>query len=171
MVISQDIFAAYTRCPRKAFLLLFNKELGFDNEHVKINKMNQSANRDQFIPRITQLQTPTVSGHSSSLWQAKAFLAPILLRSDGLEAECALLTRVRRKSFLGWYSYEPTYFSGKYVVTEEDKLELHFMAYVLGLVQGRTPEKGMIVTMDQREHAVKLASSEKKVFSALRTLL
>jgi hypothetical protein len=100
MAITQDIFVAYSRCPRKAFLLLFHKEASHEHEYEKINKMNRVVNQNEFMAKNFHMHGPVRSADVSCLRQSKAVIISALLRSDGLAADCALLTRVRRKSLL-----------------------------------------------------------------------
>ncbi len=48
-------------------------------------------------------------------------------------------------------------------MTDEDKLELYFLAFALGEIQGKPPDKGKIVTMDHKEHTVNLEQAEKNL--------
>jgi hypothetical protein len=66
---------------------------------------------------------------------------------------------VEGKPAFGGYSYEPTSFVGTYSMSNEQKLELCFVVYVLECLQHKPLVAGRIVGMDGKSLTVKLENS------------
>ncbi|MCP4417038.1 MAG: IS66 family transposase, partial [Chloroflexi bacterium] len=124
--ISTDILVSYSRCPRKAYLLLCARQKGNPHEYARIMQQQQIANQRQFLNALKQKQPDVQSYAEKGLKSRCDFLVEAALQTDGLEADCGLLVKVKGSSALGRYSYEPTVFTGTHTVTKEQRLQLMF---------------------------------------------
>jgi len=101
-------------------------------------------------------------------------LVNVNLKSEYLEAKCDVLSRNYKVSSVKKAVYEPTIFIGIHNVTKEHKLELAFVGYMLGKIEGQIPEKGTIVSVDGKSHGLKLKpflKSLQKIVSSLQDWL
>jgi len=52
--ITTDIVVAYSKCPRKAYLLLFSPDKGEPHEYVQILEQQRQANQERYLSRLQQ---------------------------------------------------------------------------------------------------------------------
>ena len=154
-IISSDIVVAYSHCPRKAFLLM-SGEQGVDVEYVKILKQKRFLQKSKYIKEIKSTEPDIQIDRSNNLKKYGDTLVSVNLKSEYFEAGCDILTRTYKVPALKKTSYEPTIFIGTHNVSKEHKLELAFVGYVLGKIEGQIPEKGTIVSADGKSHGLKL---------------
>lgn len=110
--IRSDTIVAYSQCPRKAFLILNAKEKGVPHEYIQIIKKKRHATERKYINTLKK-KCPDVQAYSTdNLKKGNDILIRAMLQSNGLEADCSILEKVRGSSSLGRYSYEPTIFVG-----------------------------------------------------------
>ena len=155
-VITSEVVVAYSQCPLKAFHLLFEKKMKTSHEYVQIIEQRRRAAERECIKALKEKSSDVQLYSTDNLKKKRDFLINATLKAETLEASCAALTKVEGSSSLGRYSYEPTITVGTYNVTEEQKIEIGYVGQVLGLIQGKFPEVGRIVTFDQKSHKVKL---------------
>ena len=53
-IITSDVVAAYSQCPRKAYLLLFSPDKGEPHEYVQILEQQRSTNQEKYIDHLKQ---------------------------------------------------------------------------------------------------------------------
>jgi predicted RecB family nuclease len=168
--ITSEMVVAYSLCPQKAFLLLCTQEQGSPHEYEQILQQQKRATQRQALKALVPTNFDNRFSTLASLTSAGDMLANATLLTEGLEAACGVLTKVGQPSSLGEYSYEPTIFVGTHSITKEHKLELLFASYVLGVIQGKVPERGKIIGVDNIAHQVKIGQSIDILLPLLRPL-
>ena len=116
-------------------------------------------------PGVAQTRAPCQPGRCAArslgrrvkLRPGGAPLLATVLKTFDCEAYCDSLTPALRVTAGLGPQYEPTLVSGTYKVTQEQRLALLFIGYVLGQVQCPPPSAGAIVGLDGRVHKVLLA--------------
>ena len=170
--ISSDVLVAYSQCPRMAYLLLCTKEKGSLHEYVCILQKQMISNQRQYINAL-KLKRPAFDVQPythKNLNNRSDLIVNAVLQSEGLEARCHLLARVKGSSALGRYSYEPTICIGTYSVYKQQKLELMYIGYILEHIQKKQPTGGRIIKMGGRPLKVKLDDSRKILIPLLEPL-
>src|SRR5712691_7446772 len=155
-IITPDIVVAYAQCPRKAYLLLFRPDKGEPHEYVQILEQQRQANQERYLDHLKQTHADVQPYSLENLRKGSKVLINAHLQMDGFAAECGVLTRVEGTSTLGKYSYEPSIFVGTHSMSNEQKLELSFVGYVLERLQSMSPAAGRIIGMDGISHTSKL---------------
>jgi predicted RecB family nuclease len=168
-VITSEIFVAYLQCPRKAFLLLFSEDKGKPHDYPLILEERRENNRSQYLEKLLQFH-PEARAYDTKVFNKYELLVDATLRSEHLEADCAILTKADTSSTNRQISYEPTIVTGTYSITPEQKAELLFVGLVLGRIQKQVPVSGRIVGMDGKAHRVQLENGYKGVKASLKTL-
>ena len=168
--ITTNTAIAYAQCPRKAFLLLSGVESRPPHEYVQIVAQKQRANQTAYLDKLTQAERDIHPYSTHGLESKSAYLTDVTLKTEMLEAECSLLTKVGSHSALGHYSYEPTICVGTHIVSQEQKLALFFVARVLEQLQKKPPAMGYIVDGAGKSHKINLAESDKALLSVLEPL-
>ena len=139
-IITSDVLVSYSQCPRKAYFLLCTNKKGTPNEYISILQHRKSILQDKYI---NELQKKNCSVQPYSISNQKKgfdFLVNATFKSNELEAYCRLLRKEKSKSRLGRYLYMPILFVGTYNIINEHKLELFFIAYILGQIQKHIPD-------------------------------
>src|SRR2546428_7302513 len=154
--ITTDIVVAYAQCPRKAYLLLFSPDKGEPHEYIQILEQQRQANQERYLDRLQQTHADVQPYSLENLRKGSKVLINAPLQVDGFVAHCGVLTRVEGTSTFGKYSYEPSLFVGTHSISNEHKLELSFVAYVLEHLQSQSPMVGRIIGVDGTSHTVKL---------------
>lgn len=168
--ITTEVLTAFSVCPRKAFLLLCSNEKGTTNEFSRILQSKKEACRNAYIENL-QKHVPDIQPYSvCELKKGRAYLTDAVISLENFEADCAVLRKAKAVSALGRFSYEPVSFIGTQSVEKEDKLALMFAGYLLEKIQNKRPEKGTIVTSDNKAHTIKLDKGSKIVTSILEQL-
>lgn len=167
--ITTEIFVAYLQCPRKAFLLLFSEDKGTPHDYPLILEKRRQSNRAQYLEKFLR-EHPEARTYDPEAFKKHAFLVEATLRSESLEAYCAVLTKANTDETSRRISYEPMIVTGTYSITPEQKTELLFVGSVLGKLQKQEPAVGRIVGMDGKTHRVQLASNYKRIKSSLKIL-
>jgi predicted RecB family nuclease len=172
-IISSDIVVAYSQCLRKAFLLLIGEQ-GVTVEYVDI------LNQQKSLPQNKHIESANLSGSAIQIDEASDLkwhgntLLNANLKSGYFEAGCDILTQVDKASSSQKAGYEPTIFIGTHGVNKEHRLELAFVGYILGKIDGHFPEQGTIVNAGGESHRVNLKSlsrSLRKIISPLQDWL
>jgi predicted RecB family nuclease len=169
-IITSKILVAYSQCKRKAFLLLCTDAQGTPHEYVRILEEKQRDNQNKHINTLKQNGADVQPYTEHNLKNHSDFLFDATLATEGLEAQCAILSKAEISSSSGEHSYEPTIFAGTHSISKEQKLELLFVGYVLGHTQNKPPEVGRIVGMDGRSHKIKLKGITKALIPFLENL-
>lgn len=168
--ITSDILAAYSQCPRKAFLLMCTNEQGVPHEYVRTIEQKRCASRNKYIQVLKQKHTDVQPYNLDHLNNGNDYLINATLKACGLEADCGILMKVKEHSALGKHSYEPTIFVGTHSISKTHKLELFFVSSVLEQIQKTPPVAGRIVGADGKSHRVKLENGHKSLIPLLEPL-
>ena len=104
--ITSDVVVAYTQCPRKAYLLLFSPDKGAAHEYVQILAQQRQEHQERYLDRLKHRHADVQSYSVENLRNGSEVLINARLQVDGLEAECAILTRVEGQSTGGKHCYE-----------------------------------------------------------------
>lgn len=168
-IITSDIFVAYLQCPRKAYLLLFSEDRGTPHDYPLILEERRQENRTRYLETFLQAH-PEARKYDTSTFKKHEFLVGAILKSEPLEAYCAVLTKVNTSSGNRRIIYEPTIVTGTYSITPEQKTELLFVGSVLGRIQKQDPTTGRIFGMDGKVHRVQLEKGYKSIKPALKIL-
>jgi len=150
--ITAEIVVAYTRCPRKAFLLQCTDEHGTPHEYEGVLAEHQRANQRAYVAGIQRAHH-----------EARPPLAGTCCSTPPSERKTwkhdARSSRRWRAEYWGQVcGHEPTLVVGTHTISQEQRLELQFVAYVLGQLQGTPPTAGAIVGMDGQAHRVPLTA-------------
>ena len=168
--ITSEILVAYSRCPRKAYLLLCTNTRGTPHEYSQILEQQRQNNQRKYLDILRRKNKNVQTYSPDNLKNKHEFLTNATLKTNELAADCTILNKVRTHSALGRYSYEPTIFVGTYSLKKEQKLELFFVGHVLEQVQNKRPISGRIIGLDNKSHKVKLENSAKTLLPFLEPL-
>ncbi|MCY7282635.1 MAG: TM0106 family RecB-like putative nuclease, partial [Cyanobacteria bacterium CAN_BIN43] len=168
--ITSEIVVAYAQCPRKAYLLLHSDEVSKSNEYVAILKHKKSISQNSYLDNLRRQYADVRPYNDGNLRSGSSFLINGILQSKACEAACGILTKVLLPSLLGEHSYEPTIFVGTHQINGDQKLELAFIGYILGQIQGKLPAIGKIISLGLKSHEVRLESGYKLLTSILQEL-
>ena len=113
---------------------------------------------------------PEAKGYEAKTFKKYEYLIDAKLRSDQLEAYCAVLTQVDTNAPNPRISYEPTIVVSTYSITPEQKTELLFIGLVLGRIQKESPTTGRIVGMDGKSHRVRLENGYKDIKKSIKII-
>lgn len=168
--ITPDIVIAYTFCPRKAYLLHCAEEHGTPHAYAGVLAEHQRANQRAYVAGVQRVHPearPYAGEHSAP---GRRVLLDATLRTADLEAPCSVLTPLMRGPAGQGGGYEPTLVIGTHTISQEQRLELQFVASVLGQVQGTPPAAGVIVGMDGQVHRVPLVAQDLLLDSIIETV-
>lgn len=167
--ITAELVIASAHCPRKGFLLSCTDEQGIEHEYVTLLEQQKKHNQARFY--AIHPDSGGANGYDqANLCSGRAHLTGTTLHWQGLEAECAALTRVSIGSSLGDFSYEPTIVTGTYSLTAEQKIQVSFAGLVLGHIQTTLPQAGRVVGMDSQARSLDLRDRYKDLRPLLETL-
>jgi predicted RecB family nuclease len=169
-IITSEIVVAYAQCPRKAYLLLYSNEAGRVNEYVAILERQKSIDQNSYLDNLRQQYPVIPTCNGRELRNGSSFLMGEILQDEDCEAACGVLTKVSSPSLLGEHSYEPTIFAGTHQIDGDRKLELIFVGYVLGQIQGKPPALGRIISAGLKSHKVSLDNGYKILMPILQNL-
>lgn len=169
-VITSEIIVAYTQCPRKAYLLLFNPDKGEPHEYVRILEQQRYENQERYLDLLKQKHADVQPYTMENLRSGGEVLINARFKADGFEAACGVLTKVEERSTFGKYNYEPTIFVGTHSISKEQKLEPFFVGHVLERLQHKPPVAGRIIGMDSKSYIVKLENIPKVILPLLEPL-
>ena len=156
ITITIETVVNYSQCPRKAFLCLFGQEQGNPNEYVQTLERARISNRAKHIALLREQSAGVEPSTTDDLSKGCEVLIEANLQIENLKAYCDVLNRVSTSSPEYLHEYQPTIISGTYSITREQRLELLFVGYVLGKIQGKPPRRGCIVDTEGNVHHLKL---------------
>ncbi len=169
-IITPEIVVAYSQCPRKAFLLLRSDSQGTPHEYVSLLEEQARRNRIKYLTHIEQGHPGVGIGNAADLSLGDEVLLNVSLRFQDLVADCDVLMKVHRSSSLGSHSYEPMIVVGTYQITQEQKITLLFIGYVLGQLQNQPPTAGKILVADGHAHKVEMESANRTLMPIIKAL-
>ena len=153
--ITPDVVVAYTLCPRKAYLLLCTDEQGSPHDYPRILAADQSRNQASYLNGLKQRHGAKSGDGVTDLRPSGGPLLAVVMKTSDCEAYCDSLTSALRVK-TGRGQYQPALATATHKVTQEQRLALLFVGYVLGQVKGPPPSAGTIIGTDGRTHKVSL---------------
>jgi predicted RecB family nuclease len=166
MPITTEIIQAYAVCPRKAFLSLHpdpGSASRASHPYVQILEQRASVNRARHMEAIQQQFRDARPYDPNLLGDGRSALIDAIIRTGDLEAHCDSLSKVKAKSLLGRYGYEPTIVVGTQSLTLEQKTAISFAGYVLGQIQHHLPAAGTLVNREGQTRRIHLTGSYKNI--------
>ena len=161
--ITPAIVVAHTQCPRKAFLLLCAEDRGTPHDYERILERQQHQVRTDYLNSLDQMGTELTSSAETLPPAGQGLLVAATLKAKDLEAYCDVLTPVLRGGSARRQMYEPTLVVGSHTITQEHRLALAFIGYVLGQLQPAAPAAGTVIGMGEQVCRVPL----KKLYGRL----
>lgn len=143
--ITSDLVAAYSRCQRKAFLLLRGKIKGAQHEYDCILEERAAANRSCYISTLPNGQLNPRFAKKDSVQFSRKDSPSCTISADDLVATCDALLKPKRESPGAHARVEPHVVIGTQSVTDDQKLRLAFAGYVVGQTSRYRPSIGLIV--------------------------
>src|SRR5689334_2039502 len=166
-LITTEIAAACTHCPRKAFLLLNAASPRPPHEYESLCRERGAAHRNRYADQLRRDGHEFARGDREGLDTGHRYLVGVDLQASDLSVSCDALVRIDHDSAPEGQSYSPLVFAGTYSVTDDHKFALSFAGHVLGLIRGSPPGYGRIITLDGVAHKVALADRHRDSVSVL----
>lgn len=148
-LISNEIFEDYLSCEYKAYLKLHD-HVGCKTEYETLQRRldNSFFSKAQIkfkehFPKRDLLSVPFLK--LSDLKKSKALIFETSIELDGLKTFFHVLRRCSGESKLGGFYYEPVQYCRYKKVARLHKLILTYNAVVIGRLQGRLPDRGLII--------------------------
>ncbi|NOT57910.1 MAG: TM0106 family RecB-like putative nuclease, partial [Deltaproteobacteria bacterium] len=168
--LTPELVAAYSLCPRKAFLLLRGDAGDPPHEYVKLLDAHASKSLNNFLGglraagfKVHQSEGQGVLGHGD-------VIAHATLKTDGLEAKIDALVRRQHESSGSREHYEPHLVVGTYTISQECKIRLAFIGYVLAEASHSRVEAGVIVNVAGDASRIQLTKLIPKLEPIIDTL-
>ena len=162
--IISEIIIAYSQCPRKAYLLLFEKEQGIAVEYIEMLEKRKQYHQEAYLNSITPISSEIVLSQMQELeYRGKSYFSKVTLQFNEFQAKCDLLCVEQTEEDLDNLHYEPRIFTGTYNVTKEQKLKLFFIGYLLQKILKIPINKGKIISLDNSYHTIKLNDNSKLI--------
>ncbi len=161
--ITSEIIIAYSQCPRKAYLLLFEKEQGIAVEYLEVLEKRKQFYREACLNSVSTIASEiTLSQMQELEYQGTSYLSKVTLQFNEFQAKCDLLCIEQiEEGDSDNLRYEPRIFTGTYSVTKEQKINLLFIGYLLQKILKTTIDKGKIISLDNSSHTIKLNDNPK----------
>ena len=172
MIITTEIFLAYSTCPRKAYLLAYSQEAGTPHPYSHIIEQEKAKNRERYIERLQRRQKhKSIADYHEQFFQSgKDFLLHAHLETMHFRAFCGILERTDTDSKLGNHRYAPVLFTGTWHVMKSHRLELHFVAYVLSQCHHAMPKSGRIIPCEDESIKVRFSKMDSILVSIIAPL-
>jgi predicted RecB family nuclease len=162
--ITSEIIIAYSQCPRKAYLLLFEKEEEIAVEYIEFLKKRKQNHQEAYLKSINTIASEiTLSRIQELEYQGKSYFSKVTLQFNEFQARCDLLCIEQIEEDLDNLRYEPRILTGTYSVTKEQKLNLLFIGYLLEKILKLSINKGKIISLDNSCHTIKLNDNAKLI--------
>jgi predicted RecB family nuclease len=97
------------------------------------------------VPEYDPAKTPDLAKTTSMMTEAELIIVAASLANQYAETTVDLLEKVKGKSSLGAYHYQPILTTRSSTVSDNDKLTLGFQSILLTDVQGRSPQLGKVI--------------------------
>ncbi len=161
-IITSEIIIAYSQCPRKAYLLMFNKEKGISSEYIELLKARENEHKETYLKNLQITSSGITLSSSQDFKNLENSSSQVILRTNGLEVECDLLSIDKfKKRDLDQTYFEPRIITGTYTITKEQKLKLLVIGYLIQKLVNFPIEKGKIISLDNSSHTIKLSENNK----------
>jgi predicted RecB family nuclease len=166
-LITSEVAVAYTHCPRKAFLLLQTASPPPPHEYESLCRARGKSHRERYLARLRRDGHEVVGYDRDGLGAGHRYLVGVDLRAGDLSASCDVVVRIDHDPSPEGHFYCPQVVAGTYSITEDQRFALAFAGHALGLIRGRPPVNGQIITLDGVAHKVDLADDRRKIASVL----
>lgn len=133
-LITTEVAVAYTKCPRKAFLLLNASSSPPPHDYESICRTRREGHQQRYLAQI-QRDCPEAVVYQGSLDDGHQYLIGVDMRASDLSASCDLLARLDHSSSSGGFCYSPQVVAGTFGLTEDLRFTLSFAGHVLGLIR------------------------------------
>lgn len=81
--ITSEIIIAYSQCPRKAYLLLFEKEQGITVEYIELIEKRKQNHQEAYLNSITTISSEIVLSQMQELeYRGKSYLSKVTLQNS-----------------------------------------------------------------------------------------
>lgn len=170
MVITPELVAAYSVCPRKAFLMLRGDQAESLHEYVSVIARIAADSRDRVVGSIGDVEVRRSSPLQND-WNASAIIDSSVIAGD-LAAHIEVLLRRDTGRNKARIEFDPHLFVGTHSVTVEEKLQLALMGKIVAEASNRPCSGGVVVTPDgksQRIALAPLASQLNQILDVLRS--
>ncbi len=161
--ITSELVAAYSRCQRKASLLLRGKIKGVQHEYDCILEERAAANRSCYISTLPNGQLDPRFAKKDSVQFSRKDSPSCTISADDLVATCDALLKPKRESPGAHARVEPHVVIGSQSVTDDQKLRLAFAGYVVGQTRRYRPSSGLIVPLTGSPKQIRLEPLYSKV--------
>lgn len=162
--ITSDLVEAYSECRRKAFLLIKGESICENHPYVTAVAERASKNRLNSLGSRGSGDVANGDGQAGEITPVKG---PTILVGDLLATSDIGLSSDQPGS---QPRHEPHLVVGTTAVTAGQKLQLAFVGYVIGELNGARPKHGIIVKFDGQPKRVSLHSQYQNVGSIVEVL-
>ena len=145
LTVSGDLFSAFLACKYKAHLLQTPvvPELLRSSEHQDAGY--RATAKQNLLASLPIDDRPPIPSSVSDLRLGRPMLFDVEMEGDGCRSVAQRLKRIPGESRLGDFHYEPMLFCRAGRLGKSHKLLLAFDGLVLGALQGRAPDHGVLV--------------------------
>lgn len=163
--ITSEIVEGYSLCPRKAFLLLWDRVERDPHEYASVIEEQEAENRKTYRNRLFETTGAVVTCGPLNPSDDREIVVDVVLSADGLEARCDAVRWARRTSAQGKRksSYEPVMVVGTHHVAQSQIIALAYLGHVLGQLQHHVPIAGTIVLADGQACRINLTKKYQRV--------
>lgn len=161
--ITSDLVAAYSRCQRKASLLLRGKIKGAQHEYDCILEERAAANRSCYISTLPNGQLDPRFAKKDSVQFSRKDTPSCTIFADDLVATCDALLKPKGELPGSHARVEPHVVIGTQSVTDDQKLRLAFAGYAVGQTSRYRPSIGLIVPLTGSPNQIRLEPLYSKI--------
>jgi predicted RecB family nuclease len=155
-MITSEVFAAYSQCILKAYLLLYERGEGTPHEYISILEKKAKKNRNKYLKKLG-IEEPLVKPFSQEhISSGTPFLIEANLIFKDLHSYADVLCLVKKGSRKMHSHYIPSLVVGTNRISKEQKLQLGFSGYVLSKLQSETATSGTIIGVENNTHRIQL---------------
>lgn len=154
--ITSDLVVAYSRCQRKASLMLRGRIKGTQHEYDSILEERAAANRSCYISTLPNGQLDPRFAKKDIVQFLQKDTPSCTIFADDLVATCDALLKPKRESPGAHARVEPHVVIGTQSVTDDQKLRLAFAGYVVGQTSRYRPSIGLIVPLTGSPKQIRL---------------
>jgi predicted RecB family nuclease len=161
--ITSDLVAAFSQCPRKAFLLFQGKVKGTQHEYECVLEECTAANRTRYISTLPNGQVdPHLKKHDAVRFPRRnnPFCT---ITADDLVATCDALLKPNRESPGAHTRLEPHIVIGTHCISDDHKLRLTFAGNVVGQATRYRPSIGLVIPLSGSPRRIRLEPLHSKV--------
>jgi len=140
------------------------------HEYERMLEKKAHTNRIAYFKKLGHENQRVCGYDAESMWQSNRVMIEVTLKVLGLQAYCDVLTPAHTSASRGKPTYVPTLLTGTHTITEDQKIAVGFIGYVLEQIQHTLPAVGTIINAGGQKQTVKLDTVSRKLRSILPTL-